>query len=354
MSNNKKELLQNAIADAKLVKEVAMLNAQKAIEESFAPHLKNMLSTKIQEMEDEEQQLEEAERKPDLQSVLAPYGTEKEIKSYEEKVGNDPEYDGWNEDDFIEDFKYFIQDKMDSAISDEPVEEEFDLDELLKEMSDEDIPDNPEDPNTNLVTEDEDTSAKDDEGEDDDDPEIDLENLSEEDLKAFVEEVISDMVEAGELEAGEESEDEANDDNVDDDGDLDIDLEDESVEELMEVKSKLEESNKIISELKKELNETKLLSSKLLYANKIFKSKTLNEDKKVKVLEAFNKVTSIKEAKMTYELLNENISSTNKTSSSQIKGFASKPMVLAESKIKKPILEEDALFNRMQELAGLK
>jgi hypothetical protein len=37
----------------------------------------------------------------------------------------------------------------------------------------------------------------------DEDEEIDLEEMTEEDLKNFIEDVIADMVEAGELEAGE-------------------------------------------------------------------------------------------------------------------------------------------------------
>ena len=50
---------------------------------------------------------------------------------------------------------------------------------------------------------------------------------------------------------------------------------------------KLETALAEIEELRKELNEVNLLNAKLLYTNKIFKSKNLSEDKKVKVLESF-------------------------------------------------------------------
>jgi hypothetical protein len=43
------------------------------------------------------------------------------------------------------------------------------------------------------------------EDEEDTDEEIDLEEMSEDDLKSFIEDVIADMVSAGELEAGEET-----------------------------------------------------------------------------------------------------------------------------------------------------
>ena len=50
MSKNR-DLLKEAIADAKSVKEVAIANAKLALEEAFTPHLKSMLSAKLEEME---------------------------------------------------------------------------------------------------------------------------------------------------------------------------------------------------------------------------------------------------------------------------------------------------------------
>ena len=52
------KLLQDAIAAAKAVRETALANAKLALEEAFTPHLKSMLSKKLQaemEGEDEEQ-----------------------------------------------------------------------------------------------------------------------------------------------------------------------------------------------------------------------------------------------------------------------------------------------------------
>ena len=46
-----REFLKEAIADAKAVKETAIANAKAALEESFTPHLKTMLSAKLEEME---------------------------------------------------------------------------------------------------------------------------------------------------------------------------------------------------------------------------------------------------------------------------------------------------------------
>jgi len=50
------DLLKDAIADAKAVRETALANAKMALEEAFTPQLKSMLSKKIQhEIEDEDE-----------------------------------------------------------------------------------------------------------------------------------------------------------------------------------------------------------------------------------------------------------------------------------------------------------
>jgi hypothetical protein len=50
-----------------------------------------------------------------------------------------------------------------------------------------------------------------------------------------------------------------------------------------------------------------LLNAKLLYTNKIFRSKNLTESQKVKVLGSFDKATTVKETKLVFETLNEGI-----------------------------------------------
>ena len=55
MTNNR-DLLKEAIADAKSVKETAIANAKLALEEAFTPYLKDQLSAKLQEMDDEDEE----------------------------------------------------------------------------------------------------------------------------------------------------------------------------------------------------------------------------------------------------------------------------------------------------------
>ena len=55
----KSDLLKEAIADAKAVKETALANAKIALEEAFAPRIQSMLSAKLaeEEMEAEEEMM---------------------------------------------------------------------------------------------------------------------------------------------------------------------------------------------------------------------------------------------------------------------------------------------------------
>jgi hypothetical protein len=98
------------------------------------------------------------------------------------------------------------------------------------------------------------------------------------------------------------------------------------------------------------LNEINLLNAKLLYSNKIFKSKNLNENQKVKVLSSFDKATTVGEVKMVFETLNEGIK-VAKTTIKENLGSASKSTVTPT--VKKPIVESNDAFLRMQKLAGL-
>ena len=56
-----RDLLKEAIAEAKSVKETAIANAKLALEEAFTPHLKSMLSAKLEEMDIDEDVNEETE-----------------------------------------------------------------------------------------------------------------------------------------------------------------------------------------------------------------------------------------------------------------------------------------------------
>ena len=320
-----RDLLKEAIADAKAVKEMAIANAKAALEEAFAPRLSAMLATKLEEMDnmdEEEKELAEMEH------------SKEEVEEMEDEM---------NEGD----------DEMYEA---EDMEEEMDLDELLAEIEKEE--DSKDMKEAEEMEAEEETETE--EGEGDDEEEIDLEAMSEDDLKSFIEDVIADMVAAGELEAGDEAEgeEEGEGEEGEEEMDMNIDMgmEDETEiaeaeeEEVKEGDDEMMEMKKEIDEQKSELNEINLLNAKLLYVNKIFRSKNLTESQKSKVLAAFDKAGSVSEAKLVFETISENLT-TKKEMVKENLSRASKPAGIAP---KQPIVEIDSQVARWQRLAGIK
>ena len=377
-----KDLLKEAIADARLVKETAIANAKAALEEAFAPHIKELLSEKVKEMENE---MEE---------------------NYDEAMGTEAELEESMDEEYM--------DEMD--MYDENMDEELDLEALLKELDEEseapvyeakkaNASEKEEKANASEKMEKANSSKK-------EDKEISIEDMSEEDLKSFIETVIQDMIDAGEIEGGQEemgSEEkgsemspememnpmapEAPEAGIEEDVNLDellmeIEMEEmlgeiemdeeESMDEMMDTDiqtgniaekmkaarmkrqaekekmakdKELNEAYNTIKTLRSELNEINLLNAKLLYTNKLFKAKNLTETQKLKVLSSFDKAATVSEVKLVYETLNEGIKETKKSSPiNESVGFASKSIAAPK---KQPILETDQIKNRFQKLAGI-
>ena len=193
----KRDILKEAIADAKAVKETAIANAKAALEEAFTPQLKSMLAAKLEEMEldEEKEPVDEMGYKysEDDDDKKMEEGKEEKDKKMDEGHGMNKMYD---EDDSMK----------------EDLDEEIDLDEILAEIEGE-LDEGKEDKD---LKEDEKTRAEEEgylDGEEDadkdmEDEEIDLDDMTDDDLKGFIEDVIADMVASGELEAGENFEEE--------------------------------------------------------------------------------------------------------------------------------------------------
>jgi len=335
MATNR-EMLAEAIADAKTLKEMAIANAKAALEETFTPQLKTMLSLKLQEMSDD---------------------------TIEEDTMEETFMDG---------------DDLDAVEENETSVNEIDLEELLAEIENEE---NDETLNEAEESEEETEEETEEEGEP-----LELEDMTDEDLKEMIADVIADMVEAGELkpENGEEGEEGEGEEEIDMemDGEEDMDLaellreieeetatvettatttetttatttvNDTVLAEIETLKAELKDATSIINTLRSDLNEVNLLNAKLLYTNKIFKEKTLNESQKVKVLSSFDKATTVKEVKLVYSTLNEGL----KVKTTPIRenlGRASKTTNTPVVNTKQPIVESNEVFNRMRKLAGL-
>ena len=94
----KSDLLKEAIADAKAVKETALANAKMALEEAFTPKLQSMLSHKIaEELEEEDEMSEEEENSNETYETYHNEEEEsnEEMKSEEEDSEVSEEEEVW-------------------------------------------------------------------------------------------------------------------------------------------------------------------------------------------------------------------------------------------------------------------
>lgn len=372
-----KELFKQAIAEAKTIREAALVNAKAALEETLTPHLQSMLASKLEEMAKDEDEVKEEieevetsheenmEEELNLDEFLAELeleeGSDEEI---DEVTGASSGYDPSNAagaglENLINGIKSLI--KKGGPIAKKAYAE---LEKLgagaaagMREGKEE----------TEEETEEE-TSEE----------EVSVADLSIEDLKDIIKDIVDSELEGGEGEAGEEEE-MMGDDAVELDGteepetsEDEINLEEllaeldaldtnEAAEDVVDEAKKAKKDEKELDEavatietLRAELNEVNLLNAKLLYVNKIFKAKNLSEDNKIKVINAFDKATTPNEAKLVFEALNESLeakeTSKGMVKEGIIKGFASKPAGNAPSK---QIVETNEQISRFQKLAGI-
>ena len=115
-----KDILKEAIADAKAVREVALANAKAALEEAFTPKLQSMLSAKLSEDLTEEYDEDEKNMKE--------YYDEDEKGKMDEMM--------YDEDEADEDMKEmsYGEDEKDEDMKESDLDEEIDLEEILNEL----------------------------------------------------------------------------------------------------------------------------------------------------------------------------------------------------------------------------
>ena len=308
------DLLKEAIADAKAVRETALENAKMALEEAFTPKLQSMLSQKIQtEMEDEAEEEFEVEEEFEEEDE-AP--AEEEAEEFEAEEAEDEEAE-MEEEGIIEidGVKYAPVVSEEEEEADEAEEEfedageeedELDLESVIKELEDEleDSDDEEE------VTEEADEA---DEEELEIDEELDLEEV----LKALTEE----------------------------------EDEEEEMDEVAQLKSDLDEHRSVVQTLREKLNEVNLLNAKLLFTNKLFRKFGLNNEQKMKVVEQFDRAHSLREVKLVYSTLGESFGNV-RNEINESRGAASKPVASTKSE-KEVITESSDLRDRFKKLANL-
>lgn len=138
----------------------------------------------------------------------------------------------------------------------------------------------------------------------------------------------------------------------------------EEKEELLKVGQSLQESlgkhqtvntklKEVVDALKEKLDEVNLTNAKLLYTNRILRKSSLNERQKNKIVEALSNAGSVNEAKVLYETLQNAVGSSRKEGPQSLSEAVSRPStMLPRRKVQNN--ESNSFTDRMKMLAGIK
>jgi hypothetical protein len=378
------KLLKQAIADAEAVRETAVANAKLVLEEAITPQIREMIARRLSagalyegdddeevdvdlDVEDDEGDDDDGDddhaaparqpttRQPTARRSPAPVKGEaaKQMPHEDGKptrgkdfpantsvigkgdnknpsadafddsgIGGGPEGAGTTPDDWYDDWN----------------ESDFDLKEIIAELEDEIRHLSEQDP---LVDDEELDMGADDMGDDamPDEEEVDLE------------EILRELDDADDM-GGDEHE--AHDD---EEGLV------EKVHNLMREVNRLKQEKMqfeyAVNELRSRLNEVNLLNAKLLYTNKMFRKEGLTNEQKVRIVESFDRAATVREVKLVYTAIVENLSVAAKTLSNRAagrkvvaEGFASKA-TRTTAPAGKNVIVENTVAQRLKELAGI-
>ena len=368
---NNKKLFEEAIAEAKSIREAAIANAKEALEESLTPQIKELLAQRLTEMEDEKLPVMEEEEEEGAEEA----GEEKE-------AGEEAEEDMDIEDMSVEELKALIRDIVGQMVDQDgdgdhdmedhdmedmgmeepageeaPEDEEIDLDELLAELSYEEEDKMREKKKESMMEE----------------PlnEFDIDNPTLMDVATGVAGLFAGVggyaglvkllqssniplakklgdaidVTGAAKAAGTNKQRGSNITGAGGSGPA-----------RESVNSELNEAKRTIKKLTESLQEVNLLNAKLLYVNKVMKeNKNLSDSQVANVISTFDKAATVKEAKLVYESLSTSLvkKSNAPVVESKLKQFASKSTGKAPVKKVEVIAEVSDAVKRMQKLAGI-
>jgi len=321
----KSDLLKEAIADARAVKETALANAKIALQEAFAPRIESMLAAKLsEELEDDENidasidgdlDMGSSEEMPEDGNMDMDMGSN-DVGDLSIDVNNDGEFD---------EFDITSREPMGNTENPEDLNSEYgdeedglNLESIIRELE-EDMDIEPA-----STTEPENEMYEGHGYEDKDHTEADN---------------IDEIIEAILREADAEPMEYDNDEKV-------AELE----EKLQFSDDQLQEAYSTVKQLKSIINEVNLLNAKLLYTNKLFRNFDLNESQKMKVLENFDRAGSTREVKLVFSTIAESLKTPTKKRVVK-ESYASKPV--ASTKPTTILAEGFEMADRWKKLAGL-
>jgi hypothetical protein len=350
----KSDLLKQAIADAKTVKETALANAKIALQEAFAPRLTRMFAEKLDAglMDEEDDAAIEAGAEAGAE-MGAEMGAEAGAemgddfnwtddtlaasvggKDYNFQVG----MAGGEEEMAPEEEAPASEEEMTAEYNEGMGHEDLDISEIIRELE-EDAMMGDGDQGEMLGTDIEEGMYFEDEYSDEGDATMKDMGSEMSDIDEIIESILR---EEGEMTPEEPpvSDEEA--------------MMEEMEAELEAKDEELQEAYRTVKQLQSVINEVNLLNAKLLYTNKLFRNFELSEPQKMKVIENFDRAANTREAKLVFATLAESFKRPNKKRVVK-ESYASKATTTtAPSKQTTQILSEGfEMANRWKKLAGL-
>ena len=347
------DILKEAIADAKAVRETALENAKMALEEAFTPQIKSMLSAKLKEddMDDEaeedmhdeghDDEAEEGEHEEGMREDE----DEAEEGEREEGMHDDEAEEGEREEGMHDEGEHDDAEEGMHDEDEEMDESNLDLEAIIKELEDElsegEDEDEAEEGEHEEMRESEETVEE--------EYEIDEAALTEEDDEDDKDEVDEELDKSSDIGKGDNKEDNT-------DVSSGIGGGKKGMKESSAIEAELKEYKEAVSFLKDKLHEVNILNAKLLFTNKLFKAYSLDNNQKLKVVETFDRAQTTREIKLVYSTLAEQFSDngsivTKKSISESASAAVSSTKPSKESR--KVISEEVQVADRFRKLAGL-
>ena len=391
-------LLKQAIADAEAVRETAVANAKLVLEEAITPQIREMIARRLR-VEAEGHDEDEDVKKEAVTPTATESAKELPFQDAEAEGGADFPADssgvgtGDNKEPSDDSFDASGigdggENKEDSHTDwyDDWSESDFDLDEVIKELE-EDIArlseaEHEDDEDKEEISEGE--EGHEEEGEKEETPEAEkkenpfakkgeemkketMQQTPDADPSKFAKApVAEDDMEMGgeEGEEGEEELDleailaelEAEKDAMGGEQPPAHDIKKEMAAKLAGLRNELAQYREAVGILRGRLQEVNLLNAKLLFTNKMFRKDALTNEQKVRIVESFDRATTVREVKLVYAALVENLATAAKTFNTSRKkvvteGFASKAVPTTAPK--KEVIVENTVARRLQELAGI-
>jgi len=244
------QLLNEAVADAKAIRETAVQTAIARLTETFEPTVRELITTKLSEEEDEmEDEMEMEPEAPDTDVM----DMEPEAPAQEAPEAPAPEAPAAEDPELVE------------------------LEELLRELEAEEEEEEEEMPVM-------------------DGYDVDLEKVDEETVtEADLDEIIAELEGSG---MGEKE--------VEEEVELTASGE-EWKNENAKLKADLAEAMSVIKQQKEAISEVNLLNSKLLFLTKVTNKHKMTPNQQYKILEAFDRAQSVREVKLIYATIVENL-----------------------------------------------